>query len=169
MSDITAKAREPSTPQAAATGMLLAVQELARYADHTFACAMAERGYFDEDGNPVACTCGYADAIAGVFHELPPAEDESAPLRCLIVGDVIRIEIGRKVLRFAAEQHPDFWDGESDTDVPNIKITDDAKFAREVVNAINDEEEDGSTRLTRMLDEVIKYAVEQGCEGVDHE
>lgn len=94
---------------------------------------------------------------------------KSHPLRCEIVGDVIRIEIGSEALRFAAEQHPDFWDGESGTDVPNIKVTDSAVFAREVVRAINDEGEDGSTRLTRMLDDAIRHAVEQGCEGVDHE
>lgn len=95
--------------------------------------------------------------------------NQSLPLRCKIVGDVIRIEIGSEALRFAAEQHPDFWDGESGTDVPNIKVTDAAKFAREVVRAVNDEGEDGSTRLTRMLDDAIRHAVEQGCEGVDHE
>ena len=35
--------------------------------------------------------------------------------------------------------------------------------------ALNAEDEDGSTLLTRMLDEAIMQAVEDGCDGVDHD
>ena len=77
--------------------------------------------------------------------------------------------VGMRVLCFAAEQHPDLWDGKSPASVPVVKITDVQTFALEVADAINDEAEDGSTLLTRMLDAAIRKAVESGCEGVDHE
>lgn len=97
------------------------------------------------------------------------ADKNEMPLRCKAVGGDIEMGIGMKVLAFAAENHPDFWDGESGIDVPNIKITDVQEFALEVARAINDEAEDGSTLLTRMLDEAIAKAVEDGCDGVDHD
>lgn len=90
-------------------------------------------------------------------------------LRCKAVGGYIEMGVGTNALTFAAENHPDFWDGESDPDVPNIKVTDREVFARAVVDAINKEAEDGSTLLTRMLDAAIAAAVEDGCEGVDHD
>jgi len=89
------------------------------------------------------------------------------PLKCVAIAGEIDMSIGFEVLRFAAENHPDFWDGKSGMDVPNINITDTVIFAKEVALAINEEAEDGSTLLTRMLDEAIKQAVENGCEGVE--
>lgn len=91
------------------------------------------------------------------------------PLRCKAVAGEIDLRVGVETLRFAAENHEEFWDGESGTDVPAIKITNSVIFAQEVVLAINEEAEDGSTLLSRMLDEAIKQAVENGCEGVDHD
>jgi len=79
----------------------------------------------------------------------------------------MHVSIG--TLRFAAENHPDFWDGVSGISVPNIKITDAEEFAKAVACAINEEAEDGSTLLTMMLDKAIAKAVESGCDGVDHE
>jgi len=94
---------------------------------------------------------------------------EEMPLRCDVVDGAIDISIGVGVLCFAADNHPDFWDGESGPEVPNIKITNAQDFAREVMFAINAESEDGSTLLTRMLDEAIAKAVESGCDGVDYD
>lgn len=79
----------------------------------------------------------------------------------------LRMEISKDQLLFAAENHPDFWDGKSGMDVPNLKITDFDAFALEFVREINREAEDGSTMLTRMLDLAIRKAVESGCEGVE--
>lgn len=81
----------------------------------------------------------------------------------------IDIVVRPRILRFATEQHPAFWDGESGASVPNIKIIDFRRFSKEVVAALNREDEDGSTPLTRMLDAAIQHAIEQGCEGVDHD
>ena len=79
------------------------------------------------------------------------------------------MNIAIDALAFAAAHHPEFWDGHSGDDVPNIKVSDQGAFAREVALAINAEGEDGSTPLTRMLDKAMKSAVESGCEGVDHD
>lgn len=82
---------------------------------------------------------------------------------------VIQVILPLDTLRFAAENHPAFWDGESGDSTPNIKITDQSEFSLEVVREINREAEDGSTMLTRMFDEAIAQAIENGCEGVNHE
>ena len=89
------------------------------------------------------------------------------PLRCEVADGYLDLGIGFKILRFAAENHPDFWDDKSGADVLNIKICDMELFAKDIARAINDEGEDGSTLLTRMLDAAIKQAVEDGSEGVE--
>ena len=130
--------------------------------------------YFTWDGSQVTEYDGPTYWIP-----LPPGEtaqpaDSSAhqpnrrPPQATAVGAGIEMNVGAYVLCHAAAFHPDFWDGESGPDVPNIKITDPALFTREVAAAINREDEDGSTLLTRMLDEAVRDAVESGCEGVDH-
>lgn len=89
---------------------------------------------------------------------------------CIARHGGLDMSIGNDILAFAAAHHPDFWDGESGADVPNIRVTDPIAFAKEVARAINEEDgNDGSTRLTRFLDGAIAHAVQQGCEGVDHE
>jgi len=82
---------------------------------------------------------------------------------------MISLSVGDSVLRFAAENHPDFWDGNSGKDVPNIKVTDISEFAKEVVMKLNEEREDGSTLVTDLLDKAIKQSVEDGCTGIDAE
>lgn len=88
---------------------------------------------------------------------------------CRLVKGRITVSVPKKVLKGATENHPDFWDGESGTDQPNVKIDDMTAFTKEVLRVINDEREDGSTLLTDLLDTAIKNAVENGCEGVDHD
>lgn len=91
------------------------------------------------------------------------------PLRCEDRDGALDMGIGLEVLCFAAENHPGFYDPDARPDGPNIQITNAVVFAREVMNEINRESEDGSTLLTDMLDEAIKRAVENGCMGVDHD
>ena len=95
------------------------------------------------------------------------SKNEIKPLKCKLMGDIVNMSVGISTLTFAAENHPDFWDGESGVDVPNIKITNKIDFAKAVTEAINKEDEDGSNLLTRMLDEAIAQAVEDGCDGVE--
>ena len=50
-----------------------------------------------------------------------------------------------------------------------LKITDEQVFAESVARALNREEEDGSTPITRMLDEATEWVSEQGEEGIEEE
>ena len=105
-------------------------------------------------------------------HPDKPAESASCvvpkddlPLRCKSVDGALDMRVGVKVLAFAAERCPDFWNGEDG--LPGCRITDPIKFAKEVERELNRESEDGSTRLSRMLDEAIAEAINQGAEGVE--
>lgn len=89
---------------------------------------------------------------------------------CRIVEGQIRIVIGKRNLKFAAEHHPEFWNGEgASADGPFLKIDNLGLFQRAFIDAVNDEREDGSSLLTDMMDAAIKKAVEDGCEGIDHD
>lgn len=98
-----------------------------------------------------------------VFHA------EEMPLRCRAENGTIEMGVSANVLCFAAGSLEALWDGESPLSEPIVKITDRIAFAEAVAEAINHEEEDGGTLLTRMLDEAIMAAVEDGCDGVDHD
>ena len=89
------------------------------------------------------------------------------PLEAKLVEGALDIGVGESILRFAAEHHPDLWNGATDTFL--VKVTDPVVFAKEVLRQINREEEDGSTPLSRMLDAAILAAVDDGCEGIDIE
>lgn len=47
------------------------------------------------------------------------------------------------------------------------KVTDPAVFAAEVCRALNDEREDGTTRVHIMFDGAFMHAIEQGAEGIE--
>jgi hypothetical protein len=49
---------------------------------------------------------------------------------------------------------------------PGVKITNAQAFAKDLVRALNDEDEEGTTPIHRLLDEAITEAIEQGAEGV---
>ena len=48
-----------------------------------------------------------------------------------------------------------------------LKITDAAKFAKEVCRELNEEQEDGTTPVHILFDGAIQSAFEQGAEGVE--
>ena len=48
-----------------------------------------------------------------------------------------------------------------------VKITDEAAFAESVRRALNQEDEDGSTAVTRMLDKAFSKVVDNGDGGVE--
>ena len=94
----------------------------------------------------------------------------STKLICEFVDGEIRIRIGADILKFAAEHCEAFYNGSIESAAgPYIKVTDAAEFAREVVNKLNNEAEDGTTPVHELLDKVIERAVEYGCDGVDHD
>lgn len=87
------------------------------------------------------------------------------PLRCVIKKKTILIEVGFDVVKFATEHHPELYDPERDCGT--YAVTDIPEFAKEVVNAINKEEEDGSSPLSDLFDGAIMDAICQGAEGVE--
>lgn len=90
---------------------------------------------------------------------------DDLPLTCEAVGGVLDMRIGEKVLAFATENCPDLWDAENDRG--RYRVTDAAVFAKAVAHELNKESEGGSTPLSRLLDEVVEEAINQGAEGVE--
>ena len=88
-------------------------------------------------------------------------------VECRALNGSLFIEVPLENLKFATEHHPELWDGESDFDTPDATITNMTAFAEAVADEINDEAEDGSTPLLRMLDRAIYRAIDNGCEGVE--
>ena len=93
------------------------------------------------------------------------ASKDDVPLRCELVNGSIEFNIGAKILAHATNVCPDLWDAENDRG--QFKVTDHAVFAKEVVRELNREQEDGSTPLTRLLDQMIEEAINQGAEGIE--
>lgn len=87
-------------------------------------------------------------------------------MRVKIEKDAIVIRLPAKVLEFATNNHPDFWDAESDCQT--VRVTNRKQWMKAVRAALLEEEEDGSTMLTSVLDRAISHAIEQGEEGVEY-
>ena len=47
------------------------------------------------------------------------------------------------------------------------RVTDPETFAKEVVNALNDEAENGTTLVHKMFDQAFSNAIDQGAEGIE--
>lgn len=82
-----------------------------------------------------------------------------------IEGDRLVISLRISTLAHAA-RHSQYFDALEEDGHPLV-ITDEAEFARSVVRGLNREEEDGSTPVTRMLDDAFEWVCEQGEEGVE--
>ncbi|SFE88407.1 hypothetical protein [Paracidovorax wautersii] len=90
------------------------------------------------------------------------ARFEAAPR--LIDGRLL-ISVSISTLAHAA-RHSDYFFRCQEDGCP-LQITDEAAFAKSVVEALNCEQEDGSTPITRMLDAATEYVSEQGLEGIE--
>lgn len=86
------------------------------------------------------------------------------PLRCHYKNKRIVIEIGAEVLAHATNINPSLYDGENDRGM--YKVSNHQVFAKEVADYMNQEDEEGNTLVTKMLDAAILLAIEQGAEGV---
>lgn len=92
------------------------------------------------------------------------------PLRASVVGDELVIRIGIDTLVFAFEtgnENNPFDDAANDFR-RSWKVTNKHEFAKGVAHALHQEEEDGSTPLTELLDAAYIYAIE-GAYGVDED
>lgn len=94
---------------------------------------------------------------------------KDAELSVKIENDELVIRVGISTLCTAVRQCPvvDYAVMEADGDECAVEITDEAVFAKAILDALNDEEEDGSTRVHRMLDSAANEAIEHGCEGIE--
>ncbi len=75
------------------------------------------------------------------------------------------LSISYATLANAARNSEYFFNASESGEV--LEILDVAAFAQDVCGALNLEEEDGSTPLTRALDGAFEYVVEQGYESVE--
>ena len=86
-----------------------------------------------------------------------------------IENEELVIRIGISALAFAVRRGPYIdqivMDQGGDEDA--VKITDEGVFAQAILESLHDEEEDGSTRVHRMLDDAAEYSIENGCEGIE--
>jgi hypothetical protein len=82
-------------------------------------------------------------------------------LRVLIQDNELQIRIGLETLKMAAEHCPEFQ-SESCEDGPYEKIVDANELAADVKRALEDEEEDGTTPLHKLLDAAIVAARDDG-------
>lgn len=100
----------------------------------------------------------------------------NTPLQAKIEKNELVMRIGIGVLAFAFE-HQDSNNpyvivskdecGEVYDWIQQFQVTDKKEFANDVIRAMFDEEEDGSTPLTRFLDKMGEEAVNQGSIGID--
>lgn len=93
---------------------------------------------------------------------------EGMPLRAEVKRGALVLQIGVRTLRFAFENSPGNNPFNVDlNDYERIyQIADPLQFAKDVCHEMNDEDEDGSTPLTRFLDEMMRAAVDQGSLGI---
>lgn len=85
-----------------------------------------------------------------------------APLKTEIKDGQLVISIGVNTLCYAVSVGRSYGMGE-------ISIIDSDVFAGELLQELNDESEDGSTAVHRMLDDVASQAIENGAEGAEYD
>ena len=94
--------------------------------------------------------------------------DKDTPLHVTVVDGCVRIEIGTRTLARAVACSP--WATPYDENrgdfFRTFAIADIEQFAKDVVSAMRDEREDGSSLLTDLLDKSAQEAIEQGSEAL---
>lgn len=89
------------------------------------------------------------------------------PLTCTITKTgVLLIRVGIGTIKFATETNPQMTAEDGET--PVVTVSDAKVFAHEVCRAMNEESEDGSTLLSRMLDAAVMDAVDNGAQGITY-
>jgi hypothetical protein len=89
------------------------------------------------------------------------------PLKCFIENGVLTMAIGVECLAIAVKFNPDLSEYDEKTgEWIEPEITDADKFAEEVLHAVRDESEDGTTLVHIALDTAAMNAIENGAEGI---
>jgi hypothetical protein len=81
--------------------------------------------------------------------------DNDIPLKSQIIDGQLIISIGVNTMAWAAEQSDDLG-------FISLEVVNKAEFARDIQRELNEESEDGSTMITRMLDKAVIQTIEQG-------
>lgn len=76
--------------------------------------------------------------------------------------DVLKISIGTETLFGALSVGRAYG-------LEGVEITDPGEFIKEFVQALEDEEEDGSTLIHRVFDQAVTNAIDNGALGVRYE
>ena len=97
---------------------------------------------------------------------------EDAALTCKVTNGQLIIAIGVDTLAHAFVHGPVgdklAWDDEKyDWDYDRVKVTDAAGWAKEVVDAMLHEREDGSSPLTLFIDKMYEAALDDGAQHVE--
>jgi hypothetical protein len=93
-----------------------------------------------------------------------------APNELAVVAGKIRkrleVKLSAANLEYAFHHAP--WNENEEKEGRRIyRVTDRVEFLNDLVNELNHEDEDGSTPLTRLLDECMESLVERGSLGVE--
>ncbi len=94
---------------------------------------------------------------------------KDTPLTVKIEGDELVIRLGIDTLAFCAAHQSDIIDDWHEVEPPYVKINDVREFATDVVRGLLHEEEDGSTVISRCIDDAAKIAVEDGSMAIDYD
>jgi hypothetical protein len=94
---------------------------------------------------------------------------KNSVLEVAVRDGMLVISIGVDVLAFSFSHHSDSYDDEGEHRADWPKVIDAEQFARDVKMALDDEEEDGTTPVHRLLDAAMLEACEQGSLGVEVE
>lgn len=92
---------------------------------------------------------------------VPPKVGRGSPLSVSVADGVLSISIGVDVLAHAISV------GRRYGSPFDLIVTDPDAFAKEVALELQSEEEDGTTRVHMLLDEVALSVAENGGEGID--
>jgi len=84
--------------------------------------------------------------------------------RAVIEDGCIVIRVAIEALETVIDGVGTLWDERGE---PRFKVTDGLKFAADLVHSLNDEDEQGTTRIHLMFDDAIDHAVEYGAEGIE--
>jgi len=88
-------------------------------------------------------------------------------LNVALEDDLVRIELPLPVLKQAADIYYSQQEDPLQIDSKPIEVSNEREFAESVIRRLCDEEEDGSTLVTRMFDKAFDSVVEQGDDGID--
>ena len=105
---------------------------------------------------------GYIQGIKAAIHrlEMNSSSNENtaaeSPLRLEIVGDELVMKIGVNRLN-GHEYHPT---------IPELKFSDPAEWAKEVMYELENEDETGATPISNLLDTAIIAAMDNGSTGI---